>query len=372
MGEVFLKEKVNMLKRSKKAHNNKKYSMAIRGYNQIIEDKSLPVHIINEARVCRLLAEQKAPVSKQYSFSPDFMEVCENGKKYYKDNKCSYFLYKDYDTFKKYFNVQQDWVYVESDHFKFDSKGIPMVKYNDEFYYNTVTVCQYGLWLYDRYIDNKEDKGKFLNAADFLIDNIKKDGSFRYEFKYHHYEPLDVGWTSSMSQGQALSVFARAYNLTKDVKYLNSGGRVLKYLLTPISKGGVMDNLETLDDRLKDKVFFQQYVNSTSTYTLNGFIFTLIGLYDWSNVNCPGNIYYSNIAREYWDKGLNSLKLIIPYYDIGEFTAYDLHHVVKKSKPSSSDFYHSVHIEQMNVLYNITKDHYFKNIRDMWISYVRE
>lgn len=372
MGNVSLKEKINILKRSRKAHNDKKYSAAIEGYNKIIEDKSLPGHIINEAKVCKLLAEQKAPVLKKYTFSPDFMEMCKRGKKYYKDNKCSYFLYKDYDTFKKYFNVQQDWVYIESDHFKFDAKGIPMVKYNDKFYYNTVTVCQYGLWLYDRYIDNKEGKEKFLNMADFLTDNIKEDGSFRYEFKYYHYEPLDEGWSSSMSQGQALSVFARAYNLTKNVKYLDCGKKVLKYLLTPISKGGVMDNLGTLDSGLKDKVFFQQYVNSTSTYTLNGFIFTLIGLYDWSSVNCPGNIYYSNMAKEYWDKGLESLKLIIPYYDMGEFTAYDLYHIVKKSKPSSSDFYHSVHIEQMNVLYNITKDDYFKNIRDMWISYVRE
>lgn len=69
MGEVSLKEKVSILRRSKKAHNNKKYSMAIRGYNQIIEDKSLPVHIINEARVCKLLAEQKAPVSKVFIFT---------------------------------------------------------------------------------------------------------------------------------------------------------------------------------------------------------------------------------------------------------------------------------------------------------------
>ncbi|MEY8000684.1 D-glucuronyl C5-epimerase family protein [Clostridium sp. Mt-5] len=372
MGETSKEEGKNILKRSRWLQYNKKYTEAIKGYDMILSNPHLPIQVVNEAKVCKLLAEEKLPVLKSYSFSPEYIHIAEDGRSYYKDNKCSYILYGEYSPFKKYFNHQQDWVYIQSPSFKFDKNGIPMVKYDEKFYYNAVTICQYALHLYDKYMDGQDNKDKFLNIADFLIKSIKKDGSLRYEFKYNHYECLNEGWASSMSQGQALSVFARAYHLTEDPKYIKSGQKVLRYLLTPISEGGVMDNLGTLDKRLKNKIFFQQYINSTSTYTLNGHIFTLIGLYDWSNVRCLGNMYYCNTAKRYWNKGLETLKYILPYYDMGNFTSYDLNHMVKSSVPSSSDFYHAVHIEQMNVLYDITKEEYFKNIRDMWISYVKK
>ncbi len=371
MGETIKNQGEEILKNSRRLQNSGRYKRAIDGYNIILSNSKFTDCSINEAKVCKLLAEQKQPVLKNYSFLPEYITVAKSGGNYYRDNKCSYVLYERYSTFKKYFNKQQDWVYIQSSSFKFDENGVPMVKYDEKFYYNTVTICQYALHLYDKYIDGKGSKDKFLNIADFLIENVKKDGSLRYGFKYNHYECLNEGWTSSMSQGQALSVLARAYYLTKNSKYVKSGQKVLGYLLTPISEGGVMDDLGALNGKLKNKIFFQQYVNSTPTYTLNGHIFTLIGLYDWSKVYCPENIYYCNIAGQYWKKGLDSLKCILPYYDIGSFTSYDLYHIVKRSFPSSSDFYHSIHIEQMNVLYNITGDEYFKKLRDLWISYVK-
>ncbi|ADK15739.1 MULTISPECIES: D-glucuronyl C5-epimerase family protein [Clostridium] len=371
MGEVSENEAQNILKNSRRLQNQKKYSKAIEGYNIVLENKNMSKSIINEAKICKLLAERKVPVLNKYSFLPEYMNIGKSGVDYYKSNKCNYTLYGEYNPVKKYFNYQPDWAYLESPSFKYDKNGIPMVKYNGKFYYNAVTICQYALYLYDGYIDTGANKDKFLNTADFLIKSIKKDGSLRYEFKFGYYECLNEGWASSMSQGQALSVFTRAHHLTKDSKYINAGQRVLKYLLTPVSEGGVMDNLGALDKSLEDKIFFQQYVGKTSTYTLNGYIFTLIGLYDWSSVHCPQNIYYSNVAKRYWNKGLLSLKYILPYYDIGNFTSYDLYHIIKNGPPSSSDFYHCIHIEEMNVLYNITGDEYYKDIRNMWMSYVK-
>lgn len=371
MGEFFRDKGEIMLKKSRQFQNQSRYKEAIQIYDRILSNSNLPLYIKDEARVCRMLAKRNLPVLKNYSFLPEYIRIAEDGKKYYKDNKCSYVLYGDYNSFKKYFDRQQDWVYIQSPSFKLDKNGVPMVKYDGKFYYNAVTICQYALYMYDKYMEGCDTRNSFLNIADFLTRNIKEDGSLRYEFKYNHYECLKEGWTSSMSQGQALSVFARAYYLTEDPKYIESGQKALKYLLMPISKGGVMDNLGALDKKFESKIFFQQYINSTSTYTLNGHIFTLIGLYDWSNVRCAKNIYYFNLARRYWNKGLDSLKCILPYYDLGNFTAYDLHHIVKKSVPSSSDFYHSVHIEQMNVLYVITGEEYFRDMRDLWISYIK-
>lgn len=131
-----------------------------------------------------------------------------------------------------------------------------------------------------------------------------------------------------------------------------------------------MDTLEALDPNLGNKVFFQEYVNTTSSYTLNGYIFTLMGLYDWWHVKETQNKYYSNIAYEYFNKGIDSLKCILPYYDIGGFTSYDLYYITNNSKPNSAGYYHSVHVKQLDTIYYITKDKYFKDMRDLWNSYV--
>lgn len=370
MGEISADKAVEILKESREKHNLKQYNRAIRGYDIILNSKSLPNYIKNEAMVCKTLAQEKSVVSNKYSFSQDFISVAKKGEDYYKKNQCIYLLQKEYKSTGKYFNNQHEGAYRESNYLKFDSQGIPMVNYNDKFYYNPVTACQYALFLYDKYIDKEEKEKDFLKVSDFLIKYMKEDGSFRYGFKYWHYEDLNPGWTSSMSQGQALSVFSRAYNLTKDFKYIEAGNKALKYMLTPVSQGGVMDNLGYIDSRLKDKIFFQEYVNSTPSYTLNGYIFTLIGLYDWSNIATKENKEYCNIAKDYWDKGIDTLKYILPYYDMGGFTSYDLYFITKKMKPTSADYYHSVHIEQLNTLYNITKDVYFKRIKDLWAFYV--
>lgn len=359
---------VEVLKISRESHNLSDFKSAIKGYNIILND-SVPAYIKNEAFVCKLLAKEKKHVSLKYAYDSEYALIADKAKEDFKTKKYTISNNKEYNPFDKYFDYEEN-LYLESDELSFE-KNIPILKYNGKFYYNPITAEQYALSNYCKYLNGEDTKKIFLETADFLINYMDENGAFKYGFSYNHYEDLDPGWTSSMAQGQALSVFARAFYLTGDKKYVEAGNKSLKYLITPIFKGGVLDTLEALDSNLKDKIFFQEYVNTISSYTLNGYMFTLIGLYDWSQADKKNNLKYSKVAKDYFSKGTESLKCVLPYYDIGGFTTYDLYFITNKSKPNSAGYYHSVHIEQLDAIYSITKDVYFKNMRDLWKTYVK-
>ena len=91
-----------------------------------------------------------------------------------------------------------------------------------------------------------------------------------------------------MAQGHALSVLSRAFHVTGDEEYLNAAVKGLhifekvsseekKLSLQPVSEGGVRADLF-------GSPWFEEYPTQPSTFVLNGFIYSLIGLYDLSQV----------------------------------------------------------------------------------------
>lgn len=174
-----------------------------------------------------------------------------------------------------------------------------------------------------------------------------------------------------MDQGQALSVLARAYLVSNDERYLKAGDLALEYLIRPVSEGGVMDTLEDLDVSLKDNIIFEEYISEPASYTLNGFMFTLLGLYDWSEIEAYRG-KENNVSNEYFKKGILTLKKILPYYDIGGFTAYDLGYITHKVKPHVGVGYHAVHIYLLHALYTVTSDESLHEYEQLWASYVNE
>ena len=148
----------------------------------------------------------------QVDRKPEYKVIVEQGIKSYKESNVNHRpRLCDYDYDKDYLNYGKTKFFRESDRIKFDDHGIPLVKYGEAFYYNPVTVSQYALALYGKYLDNHELSQQFLDSVDRLIllqDNI---GAFRYEFNWEYYlngEIFEPGWVSGMTQGQALSVLA--------------------------------------------------------------------------------------------------------------------------------------------------------------------
>lgn len=82
-----------------------------------------------------------------------------------------------------------------------------------------------------------------------------------------------------MCQGQAISVLCRAYHVTGDTTYLKAAEAALEPFKVKSADGGVKAVfMEKLD-------WYEEYPTNPSTFILNGFMYSLIGLYDLHQTN---------------------------------------------------------------------------------------
>jgi len=265
-----------------------------------------------------------------------------------------------YDSFGPYLNYHLTKDYSARPKVRFVG-GLPEVRYGDAYYRNPVTMSQFALMQH-----GAGEHEQFLATADALLEMQDLDGAFRYQFPWTYYlsgETYAPGWVSGMAQGQALSVFARAYHLTGDKRYLTAGNLAFDFMLIPTTDGGVMTTLADLDQSLSGYIWFEEYVSSPANYTLNGYMFALLGLYDWS--------HYNPVAGDYFGKGIESLVNMLPYYDIGGMTCYDLGHITFGDKdPHVNTKYHGVHIKLLHALHSITGNRWLQHFEHLWQSYI--
>lgn len=230
-----------------------------------------------------VMAEEKWP---PLTLDGDHQTLVKSSLNTYKQKKINYQInIADYTPSGDYLNYGvRGLKRFANSRTQIDEEGIPKVQYGQEYYYNPVTVAQYALAAHGTYIGGEDaNKVQFLKAADRLLILQDESGAFRYSFPWTYYltgETFKPGWVSGMAQGQALSVLSRAYLLTGNNKYLRAGDKALKFMVTPVSEGGTLDSLEDIDPSLKNYLIFEEYISKPASYTLNGFMFSLLGLYD--------------------------------------------------------------------------------------------
>ena len=171
---------------------------------------------------------------------------------------------------------------------------------------------------------------------------------------------LPAGWHSAMAQGHALSVLTRAYHLTNDSRFVRAAQKSLNLFTLLARDGGVKNQLFGFD-------WFEEYPTTPGSFVLNGFMYSLIGLYDFSTVKGFGNE-----SAALFQSGLTSLRTFLPLYDTGSGSVYDLRHLGLKSAPNIARWdYHAVHIYLLKWLYTITNDPFFNEVADRWIGYAQ-
>jgi heparosan-N-sulfate-glucuronate 5-epimerase len=95
-------------------------------------------------------------------------------------------------------------------------------------------------------------------------------------------------------------------------------------------------------------------------------MYSLIGLYDLSAL--PSE--FSGHAKQLFDSGLESLRVLLPLFDTGSGSTYDLKHVTVKVVPNlARPDYHSVHIYLLKWLHTITGDKLFQQYSERWYGY---
>lgn len=205
----------------------------------------------------------------------------------------------------------------------------------------------------------------FRDAADWFLVNQDSNGGWPTPVRRvlaDNRLKLEAGWYSAMAQGHAMSVLCRAYHATKRTEYLDAAFRASLPFSIDAENGGVRNRF--LDTKY---VWYEEYPTRPGTFVLNGFIYSLVGLYDLRSC-LPEN---RTIEKLYSD-GLESLKALLLLYDTGSGSVYDLRHVTLKIAPNVARWdYHSVHVYQLLWLYLIEKEPLFLETAERWLGYAR-
>ncbi|XP_061409539.1 D-glucuronyl C5-epimerase [Lethenteron reissneri] len=206
----------------------------------------------------------------------------------------------------------------------------------------------------------------FFAASEWLIRNQDGKGGWPIGVTRRlgeGFRPLEPGWYSAMAQGQAMSILVRAYRLTRDERYLRAALRATGPFTIASQDGGVKAVFMNRYD------WYEEYPTSPSSFVLNGFIYSLIGLYDLSQTAGEAE---GGDARRLFQRGMESLRALLPLYDSGAGTIYDLRHFVLGIAPNLARWdYHTTHINQLQLLASIDPAPIFKETVRRWLGYMK-
>lgn len=242
------------------------------------------------------------------------------------------------------------------DSYLINENGVPEVMFNNNYQKHPVASAQYGLVSYDDYLKTKNDESleKFWNQVFFLerYGQIVGDDeiAFPYLFNLKEYE-LIAPWYSGLAQGNAASIFIRAYYLSNDEKFKKLALKSLNFMLKSLEKGGCQT--ETPEGLM----WISEYPNDKVPYVLNGFVFSIIGLGEYSALS--DDINFQNLFMDY----VHVLKEVIPYYEKDDWLIYDRLHNKKVDNN-----YMGFQILQLYQLYEMTNDDYFFKKAREWES----
>jgi hypothetical protein len=244
---------------------------------------------------------------------------------------------------------------------RFDENGIPVNKtYIDvvdkEYVYFPISIGQLGLAVFHTYLNSKkpEDKERFLKFVEWFYDHVTVDPKLGARWltevalpQYKNPGP----WQSAFTQSRAISILLRGYQLTDDKKYCDLAEKALIPFTLPVAEGGVASYTEY-------GPFYEEYTADVPTLVLNGKIFSIFGIMDFIRV-FPEN----TLARQIYEDGVSTLIKILPEFDLGFWSRYNLCNA--KWYPTidpSTVGYHRLHISQLDVIYHFSNNDFFREV----------
>lgn len=136
---------------------------------------------------------------------------------------------------------------------------------------------------------------------------------------------------SSMTQGEGASLLVRAFEVSRDERFLDAARRALALMLLPVDRGGVAREVP-------GGLVLEEVANRRENAVLNGWVFSLFGLYDYLLVRRDDE------AAAALDRTLSALCLWLPRYYGSYWSLYDTQGAL------ASPFYHHLHIAQLSAL----------------------
>lgn len=209
----------------------------------------------------------------------------------------------------------------------------------------------------------------FYDAADWLVRNQDDRGGWpipvERRFGSGGMAALSPGWYSAMAQGQAMSVLTRAYHVTGEDRYNKAANAATGPFRVPSGSGGVAARF------LDRYTWYEEYPTTPSSFVLNGFIYALIGLYD-TRVACGDSGDHCKMVGRLYDEGMVALRALLPLFDSGATSIYDLRHFTVGLAPNLARWdYHSTHIGQLLLMATVDNAEILNVTAKRWIEYMK-
>jgi len=108
-------------------------------------------------------------------------------------------------------------------------------------------------------------------------------------------------------------------------------------------------------------IWLEEYAILPPPHILNGFIFALLGVYDFYRVT------KSEKSLNLFNEGIKTLEKNLNLYDSGYWSLYNLIHKYPAIKK-----YHELHIRQLKVLHELTGKDIFNEYAERWEEYLNK
>jgi D-glucuronyl C5-epimerase C-terminus len=232
-----------------------------------------------------------------------------------------------------------------------DSNGVVLAQYGDLWYHNPVTISQKGINFFDRY--RKVNDSLYLDYTnihrDALINIMNEVGFFEYRMNYHHFDIYFFNpWYSGMAQGQALSLLSRLAFYADDTLSEALAHKIFQ-TLDPYSK---FYEVEFIDN--DHYAWIEEYPANSPDHTFNGFMFAIIGIYDYYHLLKP-----DEETRDILSAYLTTVHdYMHEYRNPGTISKYCLRH------NHTDTIYHRIHVLQLDYFTKITQDSSFSLFAD--------
>jgi hypothetical protein len=203
---------------------------------------------------------------------------------------------------------------------------------------------------------NQESYVKFMNCMGWLESSaVRRDGGVLWPYNYGTSYVPEPPFYSALAQANIMRALYEAYVVTHEERYRALIDGVLVSLDTAIPDGGCMVRVGGGSGKWFAEVAAP--CRSKPPFILNGHMEVLLRLHEYSVAT--GN----EPAARLFDEGVVALMELLPQYDAGRWSYYDL-------EGNWADDYHYTHIEELRQLHDITGKPLLAEYADRWDSYV--
>ncbi len=242
------------------------------------------------------------------------------------------------------------------DNLDFDQHEVPRKRYRAQGpQYNPLFIAWWGLANLQQYLENhdKEYLRKFMIQVAWLKANAvhRDDGAVVWPCYFDWQEglcKLTSPWISAMYQGVVISTLVRGYRINGDRELLDLSKRATLVFAQDVEAGGV----RTFEG---GRVLYEEYPAYPLPRVLDGFLFSLLGLYDLAvETGSPG-------IRRLFDDGIEGLKGTLPFWNYrNKWSWYGSHGYL------CPPHYHKLNAILLSILGRLTGDTTLQQFAGLW------